>query len=206
MIPVWLEVHVDAAALDRALPWQVRTRWAAIAEALDDLARRAERHGARLTFRVRERFARNDRDGFLKALVARGHEVGWHAHGTRLREARDAVVAAGGSAAFATPGLVQGGVRGWRALAEEARGLGAEVLTDRVEAPLVAYQGWLAWEPVPGLTSLDVSVSPFTWGVLRREGRRVTPGRLEVERLLRLVAARDGLRPPEGATAFFGAT
>lgn len=203
MIPVWLEVHVDGADLERTLPWRARRRWDADAAALDDLARRAERHGARLSFRVREGPARRDRHLFAE-LVRRGHEVGWHAHGARLREARDAVVAAGGTARIATPGMVQ--ARDWRKMAVDALHLGARLLTDRVERPLVQYQGLLAWEPVPGLLQMDVTLSPFAWGVLRRDGRRVVPGRLDVARLLALIAHRDRFGAPAGAPAFFGAT
>ncbi len=206
MIPVWLEVHVDGAALERRLLPGASgraARWRATVAALDDLARRAERHGARLSFRVRELPAKLD-DGLLRALVARGHEVGWHAHGNRLREARDAVVAAGGTASIATPGMVQ--APDWRRMAAEARALGATVVTDRVEAPIVQYQGLLAWEPVPGLVSMDVTVSPFAWGVLRRDRRKVVPGHLDVDALLRLIEARARVPVPTGAVGFFGAT
>jgi len=203
MIPIWLEVHVDGVAIERALPWRRKAAWEATATALDDLARRAERHGARLSFRVREAPAKRD-DGLFRRLVARGHEVGWHAHGDRLAQARDAVVAAGGTAEVATPGMVQ--ARDWRRVAAEAQALGATLLTDRVEAPIVQYQGIYAWEPLPGLLSMDVSVSPFAWGVLRRDGRRVVPGRLDIAALMRLVEARDHIETPRGALGFFGAT
>ncbi|MDP2317065.1 MAG: hypothetical protein Q8P41_29500 [Pseudomonadota bacterium] len=205
-LPVWIEVHVDDVALDAAPFWRAGARWAESAAALDTLARRAEAAGGRLSFRVREGFAGRDKSGFLRGLVARGHEVGWHAHGKRLRPARDAVLAAGGTAAVAAPGLVQVGVRGRRALLEEARALGARVVTDRVEAPVFAYQGWLAWEPLPGLVGLDVSVSPFDWGILVRKGRKVVPGRLDAEALWARIVARSRLVPPPGAVAFFGAT
>lgn len=205
-LPVWIEVHVDDVALDAAPFWRAGARWAESAAALDALARRAEATGGRLSFRVREGFAARDGGGFLRGLVARGHEVGWHAHGKRLRAARDAVVKAGGTATVAAPGLVQVGVKGRRALLDEAKGLGARVVTDRVEERLFAYQGWLAWEPIPGVVSLDVSVSPFDWGVLERRGRKVGPGRLDGEALWARIAAASKRAPPPGARAFFGAT
>ncbi len=209
-LPVWIEVHVDDVALDAAPFWRAGARWAETAAALDALARRAEASGGRLSFRVREGFAGRDAGsgsgGFLRGLVARGHEVGWHAHGKRLRAARDAVVAAGGTAIVAAPGLVQVGARGRRALLEEAKALGARVVTDRVEERVFAYQGWLAWEPVPGVVAMDVSVSPFDWGVLERRGRKVGPGRLDAETLEARIAARSRLTPPPGSLAFFGAT
>ena len=205
-LPVWIEVHVDDVALDAAPFWRAGDRWAESAAALDVLARRAEGAGGRLSFRVREGFAGRDKGGFLRGLVARGHEVGWHAHGKRLRAARDAVVAAGGTAAMAAPGLVQAGEKGRHALLAEARSLGARVVTDRVEAPVFAYQGWLGWEPLPELVAMDVSVSPFDWGVLEKRGRKVVPGRLDGEALWACIAARSRLAPPPGALAFFGAT
>jgi hypothetical protein len=206
MLPVWIEVHVDDVALAEARGGAVPERWADTAAVLDALARRAEDAGGRLSFRVRERFAELDRRGFLAGLVRRGHEVGWHAHGKRLRAARDAVVAAGGSAAIAAPGLVQSGERGGLALLEEARALGATRVTDRVEARLFAYQGWLAWEPIAGLVSLDVSVSPFDWGVLARRGAQVVPGVLDPAALQLRITTQERLVVPPGATAFFGAT
>ncbi|MES2638444.1 MAG: hypothetical protein V4850_03155 [Myxococcota bacterium] len=205
-LPVWIEVHVDDVALDGAPFWRAGERWADTAAALDALGRRAEATGGRLSFRVRETFAERDRGGFLRGLVARGHEVGWHAHGKRLRAARDAVVKAGGTATVAAPGLVQVGAKGRRALLEEAKALGARVVTDRVEERLFAYQGWLADEPIPGLVGLDVSVSPFDWGVLERRGRKVAPGRLDGEALWARIVAASKRTPPPGALAFFGAT
>ncbi|MDP2307344.1 MAG: hypothetical protein Q8P18_15060 [Pseudomonadota bacterium] len=205
-LPVWIEVHVDDVALDAAPFWRAGNRWADTAAALDGLARRAEAAGGRLSFRVREGFAGRDRSGFLRELAARGHEVGWHAHGKRLRAARDAVVRAGGTATVAAPGLVQVGAAGRRALLDEARALGAGVVTDRVEDIVFAYQGWLAWEPIAGLVGLDVSVSPFHWGVLERRGRKVGPGRLDGEALWSRIAAASARTAPPGARAFFGAT
>jgi hypothetical protein len=205
-LPVWLEVHVDDVALADASVAAASDRWADTAGTLSTLAARAEDAGARLSFRVRERFATLDTSGFLAGLVARGHEVGWHAHGSRLRAARDAVVRAGGTARVAAPGLVQSGERGRIALLEEARALGARTITDRVEARVFAYQGWLAWAPIDGVVALDVSVSPFDWGVLVRRGRRVEPGRLDVDALARRIAAQERRVPPPGATPFFGAT
>jgi hypothetical protein len=210
MIPIWLEVHIDAAAMERGLLTARGSRasaYGAIADALEDIASRAEEAGARLSFRAREGFAlhdvRPDARGVLRRLVAAGHEVGWHAHGARLKAARDAVVAAGGDAALATPGLVQ---RPDLALLNEARSLGARIVTDRVEANVFAYQGWLAWEPLPGMVRMDVSVSPLEWGVLVRRGRKLVPGRLEPDVLARRISAWDARVVPPGATAFFGAT
>lgn len=201
MLPVWLEVHVDDLLLARDA-----ARWDEAAALLDRIAAVAEAEGARLSFRLRERFAGLDRHGFARALAARGHEVGWHAHGERLRQARDAVVAAGGRADVAAPGLVQAGVRGRERLLREARDLGGRVLTDRVEARVFAWQGWLAWAPLPGVVAMDVSVSPFSWGVLARRGGRVVPGRPDFGRLGELLAVAERQAPPPGALAFFGAT
>ena len=195
-LPLWLEIHVDDLALQRD-----PSRWDDTAALITRVARVAEEAGARLSFRFREFFARDDRDGIIRGLVARGHEAGWHAHGKRLEPARDAVVAAGGTAAVTAPGLVQ--ARDPEGVLETAKALGCRRVTDRTEARRFAYQGWLAWEPSRGLVSMDVSVAPWQWGVCDRKGR---PGRPDFVELARRVEIASGWVVPTGATAFFGAT
>lgn len=204
-LPVWIEVHVDDFVLSRD-----PARWPDAAALLDSVARRAEEAGARLTFRIMEPFARGDREGFLAGLVGRGHEVGWHTHGKGLDSTIAALDAAGVPDArrIGTPGLVQVGDRGRLRLLQKARTLGMRLVTDRLEARHHAYQGWLAWEVLPGLVSLDVSVNPFDWGVLHREGDRVRHGygTMDWGRLDARLAAREAMVPPPGEAAYFGAT
>ncbi|MFZ5477603.1 MAG: hypothetical protein ACOZNI_12575 [Myxococcota bacterium] len=186
MTPIWLEVHVDDVRLA-----QDPSVWPDVAAHLDGLARTAESGGARLSFRFREWFARGDTHGFVRGLVARGHEAGWHAHAWRLRAARDAVVAAGGDARIASPGLVQ--ARSRAIVLARAWALGARVVTDRPEGALKAYDGWLARSPLPGLTVMDVSLAPPRWG-------------FDFDRLSEIAAVQTAWEAPPGSTPFFGAT
>jgi hypothetical protein len=156
---------------------------------LDGLARRAEDGGGVLCFRIREHFARGDASGenrtscggFLRALQQRGHEIGWHAHGTGLTRAVAALRATGvrEPALVGAPGLVQtelhGGIRSvvrakW--VLEQAYLLGLRVLTDRWAHRAFGWQGRVPWTLELGagrqVVSLDVSADPFAWGVLRR--------------------------------------
>ncbi len=199
----WLEVHVDDVLLGRDA-----ARWAETALLLHEAAAAAESAGGRLSFRVRAPFARGDRSGFLLSLVARGHEVGAHAHARDLPAAVSALRGAGIHPTVMAPGFVQAGPRGAPALAWLARALGAEGLTDRLESARPAYAGWLPRRHAAGPWMLDVSVSPFAWGVVRERGGRLVPaaGDLDWEALDRCAGVQAGWRPPEGASPFFGAT
>lgn len=184
---MFLEIHVDDDVLHAN-----RAAWPDAAALLDALARRAEAEGAALCFRIREDFANGDRRGFLRGLRARGHEIGWHAHGTRLGGAVAALAATGvdDAARVGAPGLVQvelvadrtrlgRAVRRWRArrLLESAWALGLRVLTDRRAIREFGWQGRVPWVIRLGegrqLVSLDVTADPFAWGVLRRGPDRV---------------------------------
>lgn len=199
MIPNWLEVHVDDVLLA-----EHPARWPEAAALLDRLAAVAEAEGAALSFRVRARFAEGDREAFLCGLRRRGHEVGAHAHARDLERGVAALRRAGIQPTVFAPGFVQ--ARDWRRLARRAQALGCTRLTDRVEARHWTWQGWLPWERLPGLISLDVSVSPFAWGVLERREGRVRPGRPDFARLEGLARVQAQRLAPEGATPFFGAT
>lgn len=144
-----------------------------------------------LCFRIREHFARGDASlenrtncgGFLRALQQRGHEIGWHAHGTGLARTVAALRATGvrEPALVGAPGLVQtelhGGIRSavrakW--VLEQAYLLGMRVLTDRWAHRAFGWQGRVPWTLELGagrqILSLDVSADPFAWGVLRHAG------------------------------------
>ncbi len=199
----FLEVHVDDVVL-----WKHPVRWHEAAALVDKLASTAEEVGAALSFRVRGPFAEGDRFNFLRWLVQRGHEVGAHAHGRDLDRAVRALRAAGVEPVVMAPGLVQVGDRGRRALLLRAQRLGARVITDRLESRHFTYQGWLPWAPMPGLAMLDVSVSPFEWGVLSRQhgGVRASFGALDFDRLGEMAQKAGRWSPPRGQEPFFGAT
>ena len=104
-------------------------------------------------------------------------------------------------------GLVQAG-RGWRRVLEQARSLGVSCITDSQDERRFVYQGWLAWQPIDGLWSLDTSVSPFAWGVLERGlfGVRHRHGGLDWQRLQRLAESWGRWPVPKGYAGYFGAT
>ncbi len=190
---VWLELHVDDERLsaDPAV-------WPDVAALLDTVARAVASEGGRLSFRFRERFARLDAYAFIRGLVAAGHECGWHAHGRRLAQARDAVVAAGGSAAVAAPGLVQTGLAGAADTLDAAARLGARVVTDRLRVRPFGWRGRVAYRPVDGMIALDPSVDPVDWGVHRRAP--------DWRALADLAARTRALPPLPGHPPYFGAT
>jgi hypothetical protein len=192
-VDVWLELHVDDELLsaDPAV-------WPEVAALLESAARAAADEGGRISFRFRERFARLDTHGFIRALVSAGHECGWHAHGRRLGAARDAVVAAGGTAAVAAPGLVQTGLTGARATLDAAARLGARVVTDRLRVRPFGWRGRVAYRPVDGVIALDPSVDPVDWGVHRRMP--------DWSALTDLAARVRALPPLPGHPPYFGAT
>lgn len=192
--------------MDDVLLERAPQRWPDVATLLDRLASTAERAGGTLSFRIRHAFAEGDGEGFLRSLEHRGHEVGAHTHGSGLARVVTALRTRGVNPVVMAPGLVQVGDRGRRSLLAEAAALGATHITDRLETRWFAYQGWLAWQPVQGLTSLDVSVSPFSWGVLERRGRSVVPGTLDWNALTTLARRQRARRAPDGSTPFFGAT
>jgi len=199
----FLEVHVDDVLLSRD-PF----RWPKVARLLDRVATTAENEGGVLSFRVRAWFAEGDVYAFLKHLQRRGHEVGAHAHGRDLRRSVGALRKAGVEPSVMAPGLVQVGDRGRLKLLRAAQSLGASVITDRLESRQFTYQGWLAWSPLPRLRMLDISVSPFEWGVLHRRDGKVIPawGRLDWTALDRCAEKAATWPEPPGRHAFFGAT
>lgn len=201
---VWLELHVDDEVLTRD-----PGAWPEAAALLERVATAAESVGGRLSFRIRTKFASADRFGFLLSLQRRGHEVGAHAHGRDLESAVAALRGAGIQPSVMAPGLVQVGMAGEAKLLAQAQRLGALGITDRLEVRRWTYQGWLPRRHPSGLWMLDVSVSPFDWGVLRRVGPsapRAAFGSLDWAALERCATVQASQATPEGWAPFFGAT
>ncbi|MFH1466740.1 MAG: hypothetical protein ABIO70_20310, partial [Pseudomonadota bacterium] len=211
---VLAELHVDGLLLERGGAWR------AVARLLEMAAEVAEGAGARLTFRVRERFAaeaaRHGRGNVLRVLEARGHEVGSHAHGRDLGRVQAAVSACGVANRGLTPGMVQAGARAG-ALLERAAALGFAWVTDHPPVRAWAYAGHLPWRPGAGYRAdrpplgpvvLETAADPFAWGLLRREpggGVRHRFG-LEArnfEALARLLEVHAACPLPPGRRGFF---
>lgn len=200
---VWLELHVDDELLVRH-----PDAWPEAAALVDQVSRAAEGEGGRLSVRFRAPFVRGDREGFVRALAARGHEVGAHAHARDLDAVAQAFAAAGLPLGVTAPGLVQARRGQEERLLARAAALGAAGFTDRVEARRWTYQGWLPRRSAAGPWLLDVSVSPWSWGVVRRGpgGPVSAQGALDWPALDRMAAVQAGWAPPPGCVPFFGAT
>lgn len=201
---LWLAVHFEDA-----LVRQDRAAWTDAAALMDRLATRAEEAGARLCLRVGETFARLDAHHFLMDIEKRGHEVGWLAPGERVREAMEALAGAGFADAprVGSAGLGRVPAKRRRGFLLHAQDLGLRILTDEVPGKDFAYQGWLAWERLPGLVSLDPSVDPVAWGARVRRGDRVVSaqGRPDWHALAARIDARDREIPPPWSLPYFGA-
>jgi hypothetical protein len=174
-LPVIAELHVDDLALEAGAPWRDAAR---LIEALGELASGA---GARLSFRIRRRFAEgcahHGRGEVLRHLEAQGHEVGTHSHGRGLGRAKRAVDACGVANRAATPGMVQARGREGK-LWREVDSLGFAWVTDHPPQQRWTYGGLLPWRPGPGFrpdqpalgpVMIETSADPFAWGLLRRE-------------------------------------
>ncbi len=200
---VFLELHVDDVLLVRH-----PDAWPEAAALVDTLARAAEAEGGRLSVRLRAPFLRGDRFGFVRALQARGHEVGAHAHARDLDDVAEAFAAARLPLGVCAPGLVQAAPSRQERLLARAAALGAIGFTDRVEARRWTYQGWLPRRSAAGPWMLDISVSPWAWGVVRGGPDGPTPagGELDWAALDTMAATQAGWRPPPGAAPYFGAT
>jgi hypothetical protein len=178
-MPVIAELHVDDLALEAG------AAWADAARLVTTVAELASAADARLSFRIRRRFAeecaRRGRGEVLRRLEADGHEVGTHAHGRGLERAKQAVDACGVANRAATPGMVQAAGREGK-LWRELHGLGFAWVTDHPPQRRWAYGGLLPWRPGPdfrpdqpalGPVMIETSADPFAWGLLRRDGGRV---------------------------------
>lgn len=189
--PVWVEVHVDDELLARD-----PRRWPEARELVLRLTGLAEGQGARLSFRIRTPFARaSAEEAVLPALLARGHGLGVHAHGSDLARATAAFQACGVAPEVAVPGLVQAGEAGRDGLLALARDLGFQLITDHGPTPAWAYEGLLE-RAEQGLQVMAPTVRPFDWGLMDRDGRRHGLGPEQIARLRRLEAqaAAQGAR------------
>ncbi len=183
MEPVLIaEIHVDELPLDAGCSWLGTARL------LLEIASAAESVGARLTFRFRKRFAaeaaRQGSGNVLRLLEEQGHEVGTHCHGRSLGRSRKAVDACGVDNRGVSPGMVQAGRRYGR-LFDRAAALGFAWMTDSPPLRVWSAAGLLPWVPGRGyssfrnplgMVSVEVSVSPFDWGILFRKNGKVEHG------------------------------
>jgi len=184
--PVWVEIHADDEIL-AAQPHRGPEACALIRA----IAAVAEDSQARLCFRVREHLAHASRDdGLLPELMARGHEVGVHAHGSGLPRAVQAVLDCGVFPEVAVPGLVQAGPGGRRMLLRQAAALGIGVVTDHGAQPAWAYDG-LALREEEGVQVMAPTVRPFDWGLMDTTGRRYG---MTTDRVVQLRRLEDAAR------------
>ncbi|MCB9745802.1 MAG: hypothetical protein H6740_24720 [Alphaproteobacteria bacterium] len=184
MMHLFHELHVDDWFTDHRDPAGTR----AARELIEAILQVAEARGHRLALRIRHPFAEAAlaHEGADNALVrweARGHEVGLHAHHRRVRRTWRALRAAGVKRLEgAVPGLIQSSRRRCLRTLRACRGLGLRYLTDQPQLGAFAYSGLTPWRPAPDLRGpgdgpfvfIDVSVNPFHWGLLERQGDQVT--------------------------------
>jgi len=132
----------------------------------------AEAAGARLSLRFRHGFARHAADSTLLTDAAhRGHEIGAHAHGRRLKDAVSALASSGLTPTVAAPGLVQVGPGGRALLLQQAASLGITLVTDHSAQRAWAYEG-LRTRPEQGILVAAPTVRPFDWGLMSTDGTR----------------------------------
>ncbi len=186
MLPVWVEIHVDDEVLS-AQP----DRWPEARDLIASLSQRARSRGAALCFRLREHFATAAvGSGVLPDLERAGHEVGVHAHGSRLREATEAVRRCGVSPQVAVPGLVQVGREGRAARLRQAAGLSFVRVTDHSAERAWAYDGLLP-RAESGVIVMAPTVRPFDWGRMETDGTRHRLGPSQIRRLRELESAAE---------------
>lgn len=194
MPPVWVEIHVDDEVLS-AQP----DRWPEAARLIESLSQQARQRGAALCFRFREHFAAAAVGSrVLVDLQSAGHEIGVHAHGSRLAAATRAVRRCGITPEVAVPGLVQVGREGRSALLRQAAGLGFTRVTDHSAQRAWAYDGLLP-RAESGVVVMAPTVRPFDWGLMETDGTR---HRLRAEQIARL-RALESAAEAQGA-AWFG--
>lgn len=194
MRPVWVEIHVDDEVLS-AQP----DRWPEAARLIASLSEQAQARGAALCFRFREHFAAAAAGTqVLLNLQAAGHEIGVHAHGSRLAEATLAVRRCGVTPQVAVPGLVQVGRAGRSALLRQAAGLGFARVTDHSAERAWAYDGLLP-RAESGVVVMAPTIRPFDWGLMETDGTRHRLRSQQIDRLRVLEAAAEA----QGA-AWFG--
>ncbi len=173
------EVHCDDIVLSQR---RDRATWEAARDLLARIVETAEGRDQRLALRFRHPFAEaavafEGADNPLRRWEERGHEIGTHAHRRHIRRTRDAVDAAGvRHNQCVVPGLIQARRGAAARTLAACRDLGFSMVTDQVQFGAFAYAGLTPWRPAPDLRGpgagpfvfADVSVNPFTWGMLSR--------------------------------------
>jgi hypothetical protein len=211
------ELHVDEDMLERHGDRRCYEQTRDLVEAIVQVA---EGRGQRMALRFRHRFAEGAlrHEGPHNALVdweRRGHEIGAHAHRRHIRRTVEGLRAAGVQRLEAiVPGLIRLDRPAARRLVRACSELGLSQMSDQPQWGCFPYSGLIPWVPddklrEPGrgeFVFVDVSVNPFSWGLLRRRGDQVeqTFGLLDrhFERLLSLLDAQIALPRPHPITYF----
>lgn len=142
----------------------------------------SERRGHRMALRFRHHFALaavEHGDACLASWEERGHEIGAHAHRRHVRATVKALRAAGVRRLDGVvPGLIRSSRGRCRRILETCEGLGLTYVSDQVQFGTFPYAGLVPWRPAGDLRGpgdgpwvfVDVSVNPFDWGLLTRDG------------------------------------
>lgn len=226
---VFHEVHCDDLRMERegvSFGAYVATR-----TLMEDLVAAAESRNVPLALRFRHPFAQaalryDPADHAIRRWAERGHEIGVHGHRRHLRRTRDLLWQAGLRPRAVVPGLIRTDDATTRRTLAATRHLGFQWCTDQVQGRAFPYSGLVPWRPLPDLSGpaprtlpwaaaplvlLDVSVNPFTWGILEPgvaghpDGVRQVCG-LGWEQLGRLLERLDAHRRPPSPhpVTFFG--
>ena len=214
---IFHELHCDDLLLEKQQDPQIYAQAKALVEAICQVA---EGRGMRLALRFRWAFpeaalAIDGADNPLVQWEERGHEIGTHAHGRRIRRAKEAIDAAGVKENVAVvPGLIRRSRREAARVIAATRGMGFTYCTDQPQHGCFPYSGLTPWRPAPDLSGpgegelvfLDVSVNPFDWGLLQVTPKGIAQAEgLKEENFQRLLALLDrhlGAPRPHPVTYF----
>ncbi len=210
------ELHIDDDLLEAR---RDRRTFEAARDLVEAIVGVAEGRGQEMALRFRHHFARaalEHGDGCLAAWEERGHEIGAHAHRRHVRATVEALRAAGVRRLDGVvPGLICCSRGRCRRILKACEGLGLSYVSDQVQFGAFPYAGLVPWRPAADLSGpgdgpwifVDVSVNPFDWGLLRRQGQGVvqTFGLRDdhFDRLLALLDHQLEL-PRPGETVYFG--
>ena len=211
------ELHVDEDALERHGD---RRSYEQTRDLVEAIVQVAESRGQRMALRFRHRFAEGAlrHEGQHNALVdweQRGHEVGAHAHRRHVRRTVAGLRSAGVQRVEGiVPGLIRLDRPTAKRLVRACSGLDLHLMSDQPQWGCFPYSGLTPWMPDRELRGpgrgdwvfVDVSVNPFSWGLLELRGQRVEQafGLLDshFDRLLGLLDAQLRLPRPHPVSYF----